>query len=133
MEVEVSRETVWKAMHAANYHLHETIDAGAYPFSWRVQVLMNAWDSFTGTDGTTWTGESRDLERIDTSANVQVAEIEGTRKLTVDDKLVERVKEVAAAERPAVPVEQRSFDENLQAVLEAWNEYHGKNSAGWQQ
>lgn len=133
MEIEVSREAVWKVTHTANHHLHETIDAGAYPFSWQLQVLINAWDAFGGTKGTSWTEKAQELETDESIVNTQMAEIEGTTKLPIDDDLVKRVEEIAAAERTTHSVEEGSFEENLQVVLEAWNEFYGKKGVGWRQ
>lgn len=133
MEVEVSRKNTWKLTRAANHHLHETVDAGAYPFSWRLQVLMNAWDAFNKTEGTTWTKKARELETSESGVGIKVAEIEGKRQLTVDDELAKRVNEVVTAERPDVLAKESSFDENLQVVLKAWNEYYQKKGVGWQQ
>lgn len=132
MDVEVSRETAWKTLHATNHHVHETIDGGSYPISWQVEVLMNAWEAFVGSEGTTWTEGAREVDDGGGIPNVRMAELEGVKRVSVDDALVERVGEAAAEERPDAPVEGQSFDENLQIVLDAWNEYYGKKGVGWQ-
>jgi hypothetical protein len=130
VEVEVARETVWKVSHAADHHVSETIDAATYPFAWRVAVLVRAWDAFTDHGETTWRAAAHTLP-TERGGNVRIAPLEGTRRVTVDADSVARVTEIAAAERPGPRAEERSFEEALRVVLDAWNGYYGRQGAGW--
>ncbi|QLG63666.1 hypothetical protein [Halorarum salinum] len=131
MDVEVSRETVWKLTYAVDHHLDETVDAGQYPVDWRVEVLVRVWDRFDADGGTTWRDAARRLTADRSDANVRMADLEGERRVDVDGGLVRRVREIAAAEASDGGETDRSFDEALRAVLDAWNAYYGGQGLGW--
>lgn len=131
MDVEVSREVVWTLTHAVNHHLDETIDVGQYPVNWRVEVLVSVWEGFTEDSETTWSDAARRLTADRGDANVRMADLEGARPVEVDGTLVLRVREIAAVEAADSRNTDRSFEEALRVVLDAWNAYYGKQGLGW--